>query len=64
MPTGLIRLIIKQKVLKTTSNESVKQQYLGSNQQCSSLLRHVLILTDPCLFYVTTFFLYVTTKLV
>ena len=33
MPFGLIRLIITQKVLKTHSNKSAKQHYLGSNQQ-------------------------------
>ena len=33
MPSGLIRLIITQKVLKTHSNKSAKQHYLGSNQQ-------------------------------
>ena len=32
MPTGLIRFIITPKVLKTRSNKSVKQHYLGSNQ--------------------------------
>ena len=31
MQTGLIRLITTQKVLKTCSNKSVKQHYLGSN---------------------------------
>ena len=33
MPTGLIRLITMQKVLKTCSNKSVKQHCLGSNQE-------------------------------
>ena len=32
MPTGLIRLITTQKVLKTWSVKGMKQTYLGSNQ--------------------------------
>ena len=32
MPTGLIRLITTQKVLKTWSVKGMKQHYLGSNQ--------------------------------
>ena len=31
MPTGLIRLITTQKVLKTWSVKGMKQHYLGSN---------------------------------
>ena len=32
MPTGLIRLITTQKVLKTYSVKGMKKHYLGSNQ--------------------------------
>ena len=39
MPTGLIRLITTQKVLKICSNKSVKQHCLGSNHSHN---RHIV----------------------
>ena len=48
MPTGLIRLITTQKVLKTLSAKGMKQHYLGSNKRHTlKMSRHISFL-DLC----------------